>query len=269
MEAASILSSPASRSPDFRFHVTLISRPVSSHCRLRFPRPFLRNSSCLRSEKDRALLVRRAVEASSSSVIAEEVVETGNAPRDRDAFPKVDKTGRFCSPRAARELALSMVYASCLEGSDPVRLFDKRVNARREPGYEFDKNSLLKYYHMSFGGAPVTAETVEEADEFLRIDEMESAIEAEVLSAPPKLVYSKLILRFTRKLLVAIVEKWDAHVLIIDKVAPANWKNEPASRILELCILHLAMSEIGVLGTRHQIVINEVRASYFSIYISV
>ncbi|KAF5930101.1 hypothetical protein HYC85_030974 [Camellia sinensis] len=34
-------------------------------------------------------------------------------------------------------------------------------------------------------------------------------------------------------------------------------KNQPAGRILELCILHLAMSEITVLGTRHQIVINE------------
>lgn len=39
-------------------------------------------------------------------------------------------------------------------------------------------------------------------------------------------------------------------------------QNEPAGRILELCILHLAMSEITVLGTRHQIVINEVM-SYF------
>ncbi|KAM7269331.1 hypothetical protein ACFE04_024828 [Oxalis oulophora] len=34
-------------------------------------------------------------------------------------------------------------------------------------------------------------------------------------------------------------------------------ENEPASKILELCILHLAMSEITVVGTRHQIVINE------------
>ncbi|KAM7258320.1 hypothetical protein ACFE04_014061 [Oxalis oulophora] len=54
-----------------------------------------------------------------------------------------------------------IVYASCLQGSDPVRLFDKRINAKR------------------------------------------------------------------------------------------------ASKILELCILHLAMSEITVVGTRHQIVINE------------
>lgn len=37
-------------------------------------------------------------------------------------------------------------------------------------------------------------------------------------------------------------------------------QNEPAGRILELCILHLAMSEIAVLGTRHQIVINEVNS---------
>ncbi|EOY31648.1 Antitermination NusB domain-containing protein isoform 2 [Theobroma cacao] len=150
-----------------------------------------------------------------------------------------------------------IVYAACLQGSDPIRLFEKRVNATREPGYEFDKASLLQYNHMSFGGPPVTTQSAEEADELLRSDEQDSAIEAEVLSAPPKLVYSKLLLRFTRKLLVAIVDKWDSHVLVIDKIAPLNWKNEPAGRILELSILHLAMSEMTVLGTRHQIVINE------------
>lgn len=103
----------------------------------------------------------------------------------------------------------------------------------------------------------MTVETVEEEEELMRNDDKESAIEAEVLAAPPKLVYSKLILRLTRKLLVAVSDQWDSHVLSIDKVAPPNWKNEPAGRILEFCILHLAMSEISVLGTRHQIVINE------------
>ncbi|XP_020976732.1 uncharacterized protein LOC107639148 isoform X3 [Arachis ipaensis] len=128
------------------------------------------------------------------------------------ALPKIDKTGRFCSPRAARELALSIIYASCLEGLDPVRLFEKRMNERRE---------------------------------------------AEVLAAPPKLVYNKLILRFTRKLLVAARDRWDANVDVINEIVPQNWKNEPAGRILELSILHLAMSEMTVLDTRHQIVINE------------
>ncbi|XP_076907565.1 uncharacterized protein LOC143564061 [Bidens hawaiensis] len=175
----------------------------------------------------------------------------------KEQMPKIDKSGRFCSPRAARELALSIIYAACLEGSDPVRLFERRVNARREIGYEFDKATLMEYNHMSFGGPPVKTETAEEADELMRVDEKASEVEAEVLSAPPKLVYSKLILRFTRKLLVAVADKWDNHVLVIDKVAPQNWKNEPAGRILELSILHLAMSEIDVLGTRHQIVINE------------
>lgn len=104
-----------------------------------------------------------------------------------------------------------------------------------EPGYEFDKTSLLEYNHMSFGGPPVKTETTEEEDELVRHDEKESKIgisfvlnisfpvliysyckeilvwigswtfkmlsilpffaEAEVLSAPPKLVYSKLVLR--------------------------------------------------------------------------
>ncbi|KAK6163784.1 hypothetical protein DH2020_000648 [Rehmannia glutinosa] len=175
----------------------------------------------------------------------------------KDMLPKIDKSGRFCSPRAARELALLILYAACLDGSDPVRLFEKRLNARKETGYEFDKEALMEYDHMSFGGPPVTTETAEEADEISRNDQKESDIEAEVLSAPPKLVYSKLILRFTRKLLVAVAEKWDSNVLAIDKTAPSNWKNQPAGRILEFSILHLAMSEIAVLGTRHQIVINE------------
>lgn len=39
-------------------------------------------------------------------------------------------------------------------------------------------------------------------------------------------------------------------------------QNEPATRILEFSVLHLAMSEIAVLGTRHQIVINEVGYSF-------
>ncbi|CAN6693601.1 unnamed protein product [Malus baccata var. baccata] len=213
----------------------LIPRPLLAHSTLSFPSP----RTALRTP---SFPLDQALEKPSN----------GSA----DTLPKIDKSGRFCSPRAARELALSIVYASCLEGSDPIRLFEKRINVRREPGYEFDRASLLEYNPMSFGGPPVTVETVEEADELLRKDEKESAI-AEVLAAPPKLVYSKLILRFTRKLLVAVMDKWDSHVLVIDNVAPPNWKDEPAGRILELCILHLAMSEITVLETRHPIVINE------------
>lgn len=45
-----------------------------------------------------------------------------------------------------------------------------------ESGYEFDKTSLMEYNHMSFGGPPVTVETVEEADELLRKDEKDSTI---------------------------------------------------------------------------------------------
>ncbi|XP_047330463.1 uncharacterized protein LOC124934045 [Impatiens glandulifera] len=194
-----------------------------------------------------------------SAVAVGEVVEktTDLVASPGEMLPKVDKSGRFCSPRAARELALTILYAACLEGSDPVRLFEKRLNVRRETGYEFDKALLTEYNHMSFSDSPVTTETVEEADELIYEDDKESAIEAEILSAPPKLVYSKLILRFTRKLLVAVAESWNNHAVIIDKVSPSNWKSVPAARILEFCILHLAMSEMAIVGTRHQIVINE------------
>ncbi|KAG9452070.1 hypothetical protein H6P81_004974 [Aristolochia fimbriata] len=171
---------------------------------------------------------------------------------------KLDKSGRFCSPRAAREHALLILYAACLDGAaDPVRLFDKRVNAKRVPGYTFDKASLLEYNHMKFSGAPVSVDTEEEEAELTLIDEQESANEAEVLSAPPKLVYSRFVLRLTRELLEGVADKWEEHILAINKITPPAWKDEPAGRILELCILHLAMAEMVVKGTRHQIVINE------------
>ncbi|KAK9690380.1 hypothetical protein RND81_09G123500 [Saponaria officinalis] len=190
-------------------------------------------------------------ENESSSLLAGDKVD------DTYTLPRFDRNGRFCSPRAARELALLIVYASCLDGMDPVRLFEKRLNAPREPEYVFDKSSLLQYDHMRFGGPPVTTSSVEEAEQLRSQFDAESSIEAEVLSAPLKLVYGKLLLRFTRKLLAATVDKWDEHVLVIDKAAPSNWKAEPAGRILEFSILHLAMSEISVVKTRHQIVINE------------
>ncbi|KAH7675223.1 NusB antitermination factor protein [Dioscorea alata] len=153
---------------------------------------------------------------------------SGSTPRGNPS--KVDRSGRFCSPRAARELALLIAYAACLEGSDPVRLFDRRVNAKRgllifsiclfvsghcavlfcfvlfslfvdafvhlDPGYVFDKSSLLRYDHMSFGGAPVEAGTEEEASELMLKNEKDSANEAEVLSAPPKVVYNRFVLRY-------------------------------------------------------------------------
>ncbi|KAF5930102.1 hypothetical protein HYC85_030975 [Camellia sinensis] len=208
---------------------------------------------------------RAEAEVLQKPAAANPPLSSSSSSSSKEFLPKIDKSGRFCSPRAARELALLIIYAACLEGSDPVRLFEKRMNAPREPGFQFDKALLTEYNHMSFGGPPVTAETVEEADELMRNDANQSAIactsngssdgkkhthqrlvapswalhcpeamrrwgrqqrrlKAEVLSAPPKLVYSKLILRFTRKLLVAVVDRWDSHVLVIDKVAPSNWK---------------------------------------------
>lgn len=44
-------------------------------------------------------------------------------------------------------------------------------------------------------------------------------------------------------------------------------QDQPAGRILELSILHLAMSEITVVGTRHQIVINEARLTLHFLFI--
>ncbi|XP_074312637.1 uncharacterized protein LOC141648078 isoform X2 [Silene latifolia] len=186
---------------------------------------------------------------SSSSLL------TDGKEDDTYTLPRLDKNGRFCSPRAARELALLIVYASCMDGHDPVRLFEKRLNAPRESEYIFDKSSIHQYDHMRFGGPPINTSTVEEAEQLRNQFDAESLIGK--FHFITFIYAANLFFRFTRKLLVATVDKWDEHVLVIDKVAPSNWKAEPAGRILEFSILHLAMSEISMLKTRHQIVINE------------
>lgn len=254
MEGASVLTFTTSK-PHFKFTFFDSHSPPQHTQTLTFHLNHKPNPNV--SNKKPIFLLSPRTSLLSPVLAVAETIEKSLDTNLKDGLPKIDKSGRFCSPRAARELALSIAYAACLEGSDPVRLFEKRVNAKREPGYEFNKSTLMEYSHMNFAGDAVSTQTEEEAKEMLKIVERESAIEAEVLSAPPKLVYSKLILRLTKKMLVAVVEGWDKHVTVIDKVAPPNWKDEPAGRILEFCILHLAMSEISILGTRHQIVINE------------
>jgi len=110
---------------------------------------------------------------------------------------------------------------------------------------------------MSFGGGPLEVGTEEETEKLTSQNEMDSANEAEVLSAPPKLVYNNFVLRLSRELLVAVASGWDKHVDIIDKIIPQTWKDEPVARILELCILHIAMAEMTSKGTPHKVVINE------------
>lgn len=43
-----------------------------------------------------------------------------------------------------------------------------------EPGYQFDKELLVEYNHMSFGGPPITTDTVEQANELLSNYQKES-----------------------------------------------------------------------------------------------
>ncbi|KAM0822872.1 hypothetical protein ACQ4PT_071232 [Festuca glaucescens] len=179
------------------------------------------------------------------------------APAPAPGQPKVDRSGRFCSPRAARELALMVSYAACLEGADVVRHLDRRVAARREDGYVFNKASLQSYNFMSFCGGPLEVATEEEAQKLMSQNEKVSANEAEVLSAPPRLVYNNFVLRLARDMLVAVASGWDQHVEVINKIIPQHWKDEPVARIIELCILHIAMAEMTSRGTPHKVAINE------------
>ncbi|XP_062147698.1 uncharacterized protein LOC133856653 [Alnus glutinosa] len=113
------------------------------------------------------------------------MVET-TSPEAGGSRPDAGEEREFENPAFSR----SIIYAACLEGSDPIRLFEKRLNVRREPGYEFDKASL-SYNHMSSGEPPVTVDTIEEADQLLRDNEKESAI------GNPVKVFLFLLLNFT------------------------------------------------------------------------
>ncbi|KAF3329375.1 N utilization substance protein B [Carex littledalei] len=112
---------------------------------------------------------------------------------------------------------------------------------------------------MIFGEAPIEVETEEEAQELIRQDERDSDFDADVLSAPVKLVYSNFTSMF---LSFWAYMKCTLYIyLLINYGAYAahslSLQNEAASRIVELCILHIAMAEITSMKTKHQIVINE------------
>lgn len=170
---------------------------------------------------------------------------------------RLDKNGRFRSPRAARELALVVLYEACMEGSDPLRLFERRINMKNAMSAQFDRTLLEYYDHMHFSGTPLYTETEEQARVLQMDDEKEALTEAAVLAAPLKLVYNKFVLSMAKKILKAVVERWDEQAANLDETIPSKWKDESAGRILELCIMHIAMAEIVVLGTRYQVVINE------------
>lgn len=66
-------------------------------------------------------------------------------------------------------------------------------------GYDFDKEKLLEYNHMSFGGPPITVESVDEAKELLRKNENESAIGKNISILFGKKNGWSCCLEFTRK----------------------------------------------------------------------
>lgn len=118
---------------------------------------------------------------------------------------------------------------------------------------------VWRYDEMRLGGPPVRVETAEEEEELERREREESGIEAAVLGGPPREVYARHTLELARSLLMAVTRRWDQNVAHINALAPPPWNHDAGGRILELCILHLAMSEIALRRTRHQIVINEVK----------
>ena len=61
---------------------------------------------------------------------------------------------------------------------------------------------------------------------------------------PSRILLSCLLLSYIN---ITLLMRW-----------PFRWQDEPVARILELCILHIAMAEMQSKGTPHKVAINEV-----------
>lgn len=107
MEAASVLSSSSTSSFSLS-HVLLSSYTLKPHVRFIF-------NSLSKCTRGSPLLFssNHSVERFSllrpSALTFEETVDTFSVQ------PKIDKSGRFCSPRAARELALYVLFTLSLQ----------------------------------------------------------------------------------------------------------------------------------------------------------
>lgn len=100
-----------------------------------------------------------------------------------------------------------------------------------EPGYGFDSTLLTKYNPMSFGGPPVTVETVEEAEDLMRVDDKESAIgklSPQLLNISSNLLF---VLRLLFILLVIYVQETSLRIL---------------TRTITICINYLLEAMISI-----------------------
>eukprot|EP00250_Pteridium_aquilinum_P005157 c15295_g1_i1 orf=75-992(+) len=166
----------------------------------------------------------------------------------------VDKDGYLCSPRAARELAFSVLYAGLVSGQKPMRIFRDRLKQRSG---HFAKDLLARYKHAPDDEDSVIAEDDVSAKKLEHDQQESSLLEAAVLSAPPTQVYSQSILMLAQEIIQVTVDSWSEYEIILRDLLPKSWKEPGGSAAAQQCILHMSMAEMAKCGTSPKIAINE------------
>lgn len=166
----------------------------------------------------------------------------------------VDNQGYLCSPRAARELAFSILYAGLVSGQKPMWIFRERLKQRS--GY-FAKELLSRYKHAPDDGDSIFIEDAMSAKKLELDQHEESMLEAAVLSAPPSKVYNESILMLAQEIIQATVDSWSEHEIMLTDLLPESWKEPGGSAAAQQCILHMSMAEMAKCRTVPRIAINE------------
>lgn len=169
---------------------------------------------------------------------------------------KLDKFGRLRTPRAARELALSVLYAAFVSGVHPLKVFEDRVK-QRVVANSFDKTQLEGYEHRPDVGENVVVEDEATATALEEALDAEASLEASVLTAPPPLVYNSFVIKLARTLVKETADRWLQQETILMEIIPLKWKAQPKGALLQICVLQMALAEIEATDVPPRVVVNE------------
>lgn len=165
----------------------------------------------------------------------------------------LDKNGRLRSPRAARELALCVLYAGLASDRNPLSVFKQRL---KQTSGNFNADLLTSYNHLTADGDSIFVEDAESVTILEQKQDEESLLEAAVLTAPPSLVYNKFVLNMAERIIQSTADSWSQQEIILKDLLPERWK-ATGGIMVQLCILHMAMAEMVKMGTSPRIVIDE------------
>ncbi|KAI5063969.1 hypothetical protein GOP47_0020639 [Adiantum capillus-veneris] len=168
--------------------------------------------------------------------------------------PAVDEDGYLCSPRAARELAFSILYAALRLGERPMRVFKDRL--KQQSGY-LAKDLIARYKHAPDVGGSIVVEDALSARKLEDEQLGESLLEAAVLSAPPSKVYKRSILMMAQEIIKVTADTWTEHDLILSDLLPELWQERGGHAAIQQCILHMSMAEMTRCRTPPKVVISE------------